>query len=190
MAILLLVVFLEVFNSIHRGKMEQIIRVYDLPKNRVMAILMLYKNTKAMVCSSDGDIDFLDIVAGVLQGVTLASYMFIICQDYILWTSIDLIKENGFTIKKAISRHYPVETDADNVGLLSNTLAQPESLEQTADSIDLYVNLNKSEFMCFKRERAIYTLSVSPLKLVDNFTHHSSNISFTESGVNISLAKV
>ena len=90
----------KAFDSIRRGKMEQIIRVYDLPKNRVMAILMLYKNTKAMVCSSDGDIDFLDIVAGVLQGVTLASYMFIICQDYILWTSIDLIKENGFTIKK------------------------------------------------------------------------------------------
>ncbi len=70
-----------------------------------MAILMLYKNTKAMVCSSDGDIDFLDIVAGVLQGVTLAPYMFIICQDYILRTSIDLIKENGSTFKKTRSRY-------------------------------------------------------------------------------------
>ena len=42
--------------------------------------MMLYKNTKAMICSPDDDTD--NIVAGVLQGDTLAPYMFIICLDY------------------------------------------------------------------------------------------------------------
>ena len=32
-----------------------------------------------------------DIVAGVLQGDTLAPYLLIICLDYILQTSIDII---------------------------------------------------------------------------------------------------
>ena len=34
--------------------------------------MMLYKNTNEKVCSSDGDTDKFDIVAGVLQGDTLA----------------------------------------------------------------------------------------------------------------------
>ena len=55
---------------------------------------------KVKVCSSDGDIDFFDIVVGVLQGDTLASYLFIICLDYVVRILIDLMKENGFTQKK------------------------------------------------------------------------------------------
>ena len=43
--------------------------------------------------------DFLSdvLVTGVLQGDTLAPYLFMLCLGYILHTSIDLIKENGFT---------------------------------------------------------------------------------------------
>ena len=57
---------------------------------------MIYKNTKAMVCSPDGDIDFFDIFAGILQRDTLTSYLFIICLDYVLQSSIDLMKENDY----------------------------------------------------------------------------------------------
>ena len=60
--------------------------------------------TKAMIHSPDRETNFFDIVAGVLQGVTLAPYLFIICLDYVLQTSISLIKENGFTLKIAL--HY------------------------------------------------------------------------------------
>ena len=41
----------------------------------------------------DGDTDYFDIVAGVLQGYTLAPYLFIICLDYVLRTSIDKKKK-------------------------------------------------------------------------------------------------
>ena len=53
--------------------------------------MMFYKNMKAMVRSPDRDTDFFENVAGVLPGDTLAPYLFIICLDYILQTSIDLI---------------------------------------------------------------------------------------------------
>ena len=43
--------------------------------------MMLNSNTKAKVRSPDGDTDFFDIVAGVLQGVTLAPYLFVICSN-------------------------------------------------------------------------------------------------------------
>ena len=71
--------------------------------------MMLYKNMKAMVCSSDSDTDFFDSVTAVLQGDILVPYLFMIYLDYILQTSIDQIKENSLTLGKA-RRQYPAET--------------------------------------------------------------------------------
>ena len=56
---------------------------------------ILYRNTKVKVRSPDGDTDYFDNVVGVQQGDTLAPYLFIICLDYVLRTSIDKIRENG-----------------------------------------------------------------------------------------------
>ncbi len=75
--------------------------------------MILYRKTKVEVCSPDGDTDYFDIMAGVLQGNTLAPYLFIICVDYVLRTSIDKIKENGFKLTKERSRIYPAKTITD-----------------------------------------------------------------------------
>ena len=121
-------------------------------------------------------LDFLDIVDGVLQGDKLASYLFIIYLDYLLQTSIDLIKENSFMLKKTRTRRYLSETIADadyadDMAFLANAPAQAESqlhsLEKAAESISLYVNSNKTKYMCFNREGAISTLDGRSLKLVD-----------------------
>ena len=106
-ATLIFVDFTKAFDSIHRGKMEQILLPYGIPKETVAAITILYRNTKVKVRSPDGDTEYFDIVAGVLQGDTLAPYLFIICLDYVLRTSIDKIKENGFELTKKRSRRYP-----------------------------------------------------------------------------------
>ena len=150
-----------------------------------------------MVHLSDGSTDFFDIVAGVFQ----APYLFIIRPDYVFQTSIDLIKEIGFTLKKkkARSKRYPKETitDAGNtvdLVFLANTPDQAESmlysLEQAAWGIGFHVNVNKAVFMCFEKKKGTNsTLSSKPKKLGDQLTYISSNISFTESDVNIRLAK-
>ena len=72
---LLFVDFTKAFDSIHRGKMEQILLAYGLPKETVAAITILYRDTKVKV----RDTEYFDIVPGVLQGDTLAPYLFIIC---------------------------------------------------------------------------------------------------------------
>ena len=71
-------IFVDSFDSIHRGKMEQILLAYDIPKETVAAITILYRNTKVKVRSPDGDTEYFDIVAGVQQRDTLAPYLFII----------------------------------------------------------------------------------------------------------------
>ena len=108
---MLFVDFSKAFVFIHRGKMEQILLDYGLPKETVAAIMMLYKNTKVKVRSPDGDTDYFDIVAGVLQGETLAPYLFIFFLDYVLRTYIDLMKKkNSFKLAKERSRRYPAQT--------------------------------------------------------------------------------
>ena len=69
--------------------MEQILLAYGIPKETVAAITIIYRNTKVKVRSPDGDTDYFDIVAGVLQGYTLAPYLITICLDSMLRTSID-----------------------------------------------------------------------------------------------------
>ena len=113
--------------------MEKILLAYGIQKDTVAAITILYRNTKVKVRSPDGDTDYFDIVAGVLQGDTLAPYLFIICVDYMLRTSIDKIKENGFGLTKKRSRRYRAKTitDADytdDIAILANTSAQAETL--------------------------------------------------------------
>ena len=88
----------KAFDSIHRGKMEQILLAYGILKEPVAAITILYRNTKVKVRSPDGDTEYFDIVAGVLQGDTLAPYLFIICLEYVLRTSIDKIKRKHYCI--------------------------------------------------------------------------------------------
>ena len=61
--------------------MEQIQLTYNLSKEIVTKIMMLYKTLKAMVRSAHEDTDFFDIVAGALQEDIEAQYLFILCLD-------------------------------------------------------------------------------------------------------------
>ena len=160
--------------------------------------MMLYRNTKVKVHSSDGDTDYFDIVAGVLQGDTLAPYLFIICLDYMLRMYIDKMKDNGFKLTRERSRRYSIQTITDvdygnDIALLANTLVQAEtqlhSLEQAAAGIGLHVNTHKAEYMCFNQRGDIFTLNGSSLKLVDKFTYLGSSVSSTETDINTRLAK-
>ena len=55
----------------------------------INAIMMLYRNTCSMVKIPDGDTTFFEITTVILQGDTLAPFMFIVYLDYTLKTAID-----------------------------------------------------------------------------------------------------
>ena len=107
------------------------------------------------------------------------------------------MKENGFTLKMVRSRWYPAETItdagyADDLVLYVNTPAKDESLlqslEQTAGGIGLYMNSDKTKFVCFNEDGDNSILNIKLLK-VDHFTYLGSNISFSESNVSIHIGK-
>ena len=103
----LFVDFTKAFDSIHRGKIEQILLAYGLPKESVAAITILYRNIKMKVHLPDGDTEYFDIVAGVLQGDTLVPYLFIICLDNVLRTSINKIREKRLRADKEKKQKVP-----------------------------------------------------------------------------------
>ena len=160
--------------------------------------MMLYRNTKLKVRSPDGNIDYFDIVGGVLQGDTLATYLFIICLNYVIRTCIDKIKENGFKLAKERSRGSPKKTitnvdSADDIALLANAPTQAEtllhSLERVVAGINFHVNARKTEYMCFNQTVNISTVNGSALKLVNNFTYLGSSVLSTEININTRQAK-
>ena len=160
--------------------------------------MILYRNTKVKLRSPDGNTDYFDIIAGVLEGDTLAPYLLIIRLDYVLRTSIDKIKENDFKLTKERSRTYLAKTItdadfADEIAHLANTPTQAEtllhSLERPAAGITLHVNAHKTEYMYFNQTGDIFTQNGSSLKLVDKFTYLVTSVSSTENNINTRLAK-
>ena len=125
-------------------------------------------------------------------------YLFIICLEYVLRTSIDKIREHGFELTKKRSRRYPQKQlpradHADDIALLANTPNQAEtllhSLERAAAGIGLHVNAHKIEYMCYNQTGDISTLDGTSLKLVDKFTYLGSSVSSTEKDIDTRLTK-
>ena len=160
--------------------------------------MVLYKNTKVKACLPDGDIDFFDIVASVLQGDTFTLYLHYLPRLYT--SNIDRSNERYLKKKKReeADDRYPAQTItdtyyADGLALLANTPTQADSLvlslEQAAGGIGLCLNTDQTEFMCFNQKGDISTLNGGSLKSVNKFMHLRRSISSTENDINMQLAK-
>ena len=76
--------FKKAFDSINREVMVDILSLYGFPDKIIKAIEALYTNTKTKVITPDDETGLFDIVAGVLQGHTLAPLLFITVLYYVL----------------------------------------------------------------------------------------------------------
>ena len=193
----------KIYNALLRNciepKIDNILRKNQNGfRETVAAITILYRNTKVKVRSPYRDTEYFDIVARVLQGDTLAPYLFTICLDYVLRTSIDKIKQNGFEMTKKRSRRYPAKTItdanyADDITILANTPNQAEtllhSLERATAGIGLHVNAHKTEYMCVNQTGDFSTLEGTSLKLVVKFTNLGTSVSSTKKDIDMRLTK-
>ena len=97
----------NIFNEQYSENDNVTEKIYVLLKF-LKAIETTYKNKKAKVITPDGDTSHFDIKAGVLQGDTLAPYLFVIILDYIMrQTYKDREDELGFTLQKRKSKRVP-----------------------------------------------------------------------------------
>ena len=167
---------------------------YCIP-NETKAIMVIYKNTQAFVRSPDGDTEFFDIIAGVLQGDALATYLFIIVLDYVL-RNLDQNKNLGFTLRKQLSRRYPSKmlTDGDfanDLALLLDKIGKAEKLlkilEIAAASAGLYMNTTKIKLIAVNTEGTITAQNGYDLEQVKDFNYLGSKIISSENDIQVGI---
>ena len=158
-AIITFIDFRKAFDSIHRGEMMKILRAYGVPEDLVAVISKLYENTRARVLSPDRESDLFNIVAGVLQGDTLAPYLFAIVLDYAMRRAIEGREtELGFELERMRSRRHPAvsicDLDfADHIALLSEEIDQAQ--EHESAKVGLQLNDKKSEIIKYNQEMPV-----------------------------------
>ena len=180
--------------------MEQILQIYGIPTETIEAIMMLYRNTRSMVRSPDGDNAFFEITTGVLQGDTIAPFLFILFLDYILKTSVDINAELCFTLTERRSRRYPATyiTDidyADDIAITTNDMKSANTLlhqiEVTSNEIGLSINTEKTQYMKLNQnsDSDDITINGKIIAKVGNFNYIGSFIGSTEKDIQIRIAK-
>jgi len=199
-AIITFIDFRKAFDSIHRGKMMKILHAYGVPEELVKAINKLYENTRASVLTPDGETDLFSIVAGVLQGDTLAPYLFAIVLDYAMRQAVGG-KENelGFELERRKSSRHPAvsisDLDfADDIALLSQNAEQAQllltQLEVEAAKVGLHLNGKKTKVMTYNQPGpvTITTRNGDSLEIVENFKYLGSWMESTEKDFEIRKA--
>ena len=131
---------------------------------------MLFIKAKAL--STNGEIEFSDILAGVQQSETLPSYLFIIFGCAVGKTLNGMEEELGYQIRRRQSKRIPPEciTDldfADDIMLISEQIKQAQTLldrveSETAD-FGLMANPKKIKVMTFNCPKKLDTKQVMAL---------------------------
>ena len=159
----------------------KILMAYDVPPKLLNSISKMYENTQARVISPDGETEYFEILLGVLQGDTLAPYLFVIVLDYVLRNTFKGREEElGFRLHRRRSSRVPAVhiTDldfADDLAVLVEEMDQAqkalEALEQEAGKVGLVCNAKKTELQAFNQASptSITSKSGQLIKEVDNF---------------------
>ena len=146
-------------------------------------ISITYENTESKVLTPIGETNSFQINSGLLQGDTLAPFLFIIVLDYAMRSAIQGREEElGLELKPKKSRRYPatILTDlsyADDITLVSHDVCQAQKLltcvEEEAAKIGLHINAKKTEIMAYNQIKPVilHTKCKTVLKVVDNFKY-------------------
>ena len=101
--IVVFVDFKKAFDSVARGALPLVLRAYNVPQQLVSAIMAMYQGTRAAVATPDGLSDTFGTSSGVLQGDTLAPFLFVLVLDWVLRTALPSA-EDGFLLRRRVGR--------------------------------------------------------------------------------------
>ena len=128
-----------------------VLPMYGVSELLIANVMQFCIGTSAVVATAHGNTEIFSTTSGVLQGDTLAPFLFIILLDYVLReTLLDSI--DGFTITPRRSSRYPAVrigalVYADDIAITCDTIDQTENgfqrLEMNASKVGLKDNIKK-----------------------------------------------
>jgi hypothetical protein len=148
--------FRKAFDTVSRIAIPKILSAYNVPQQLINAVMALYDDTRAAVITPDGLSDEFPTTSGVLQGDTLAPFLFILTLDWVLRTGLPSEDKDGFLLLRRTSRRHPEKRlallgYADDLALLSSTQEGAQrlldSLAAAAASVGLRLNATKTEVL-------------------------------------------
>ena len=131
---------------------------------------------------------------------TLATFLIIICFDYVLKKVLDRNNDLGFTLIERRSKRYPAiqitDVDyADDLAIITDKTSEAiillHKIEKTTKEICLSINTGKTKFISINQgiNEVIKSLNGKNIKEVSDFKYIGSYIQSTEKYINIRLAK-
>ena len=146
----------------------------------------MYDNPSSFVQTLDGPTNEFFTTTRILQGDTLAPYLFGIVAGCLLRQSIDTLKSKGINITPSkTSREkdkYLTDLDyADDIALTAMLLQEAQnllsSLEDASAKVGLFLNAKKTEYMSIRGNEcpaSILSRDGTQLKEVDDFKYLGS----------------
>jgi hypothetical protein len=125
--VIVFVDFSKAFDSVDRAALGQILRLYGVPEELLGPVMALYTATTATVRTTDGDTEYFPTTSGILQGDTLAPFLFVVLMDYVLRTALIPLMDHAFTISPTAGA-LPALAFADDVALLATTFEGAEKM--------------------------------------------------------------
>ena len=108
--------------------MFEILRLYGILEGIIAAIKFMYTDNSLTVMTTDGETQTFPTLAGILQGDTLAPFLFIMVVAYIMRrVSVDTITEKGYLLHPRRGSRQPAEylTDTDFADDIVNDIVNP-----------------------------------------------------------------
>jgi sorting nexin-29 len=206
--------FKKAFDSIKRSAMFSILRHYGIPDKIVRAINTIYNGSKSRVLVDGKLSDQFNIKTGVLQGDTLAPFLFIIVIDYVLKNAekeyAETTGSSGFTTQPRESARRPETAlfdldfaddialleggKKDSQGILERVQLQATITAKWARRVGLEINIKKTEVFSNQEHNSLdkpisshqyIELDGQRLEWCKNFKYLGSHIASSESDIQI-----
>ena len=124
--------FRKAFDSIDRRAISIVLSKYGVSELLIANVMKFYIWTSAVVATAHGNTENFSTTSGVLQGDSLAPFLFITLLDYVLRETL-LDNIDAFTITPRRSSHYPAVrigalVYADDIAITCDTIEQAQNV--------------------------------------------------------------
>jgi exonuclease III len=175
-AIIIFIDFTKAFDSVNRQALKEILLLYSVPPTLTKAIMKMHEGTSSRVKLPTATSAEFPTTTGVLQGDTLAPFLFILVVDFILR---DIFNNDELAFRVTTGGHSKIGAlaYADDIALIAKDPAAGQTLvdklSASAAKIGLLINQAKTEYMVFPKNLPHDPIKISgkSLKLVSTFTY-------------------